>query len=375
MLKIDRRLIKNFDWITFFIIIILTTLGIITIFSATRPPLGIGEHKPFYLKQIIWLFISIIALFLIIIFDYSWFYKTSYPLYIIGIIALLIATFVGKTTMGAQRWIDVGLFSFQPSEFFRVAFIIAFSTYLTNIKILTNLNLLKGLFLFLIIPIVLLLKQPDLGTAVLLTTIFMSLSLIKGVSKKIIIAVIALSILSVPFLGHIFWEGLRDYQKNRIIAFIDPDVDPAGIGYHINQSKITIGSGSLIGKGYLRGTQGPLRFLPEKHTDFIFSVFAEEWGFIGSLFMLLLYLALFLRGIDTAMKSKDEFGKLVAIGITIMFLMYFFVNIGMTLGMMPVVGVPLPFVSYGGTALLSNFIAAGMLINIRMRRFQLFYPY
>ncbi len=375
MFKIDRRLIKNFDWITFLIILVLTVIGITTIFSATRPPLdNIGEHKPFYIKQIIWLVISITALIFVIIFDYSWFYKISYPLYVLGIIALIVATFAGKTTMGAQRWIDLGLFSFQPSEFFRVIFIIAFSTYLTNIKVLTNLNLIKGLFLFLIAPVILLLKQPDLGTAIILVTIFMSLSLIKGVSRKVIVAVTILSIISVPFLGNIFWEGLRDYQKNRIIAFIDPDVDPSGIGYHINQSKISIGSGGFSGKGYLEGTQGPLRFLPEKHTDFIFSVFAEERGFIGSIFLLLLYLVLFLRGIDTALKSKDEFGRLVSIGITAMFLIYFSVNIAMTLGMAPVVGVSLPFVSYGGTALLSNFIAAAILMNIRIRRFQLFYP-
>lgn len=374
MFKIDRRLIKNFDWITFLIILVLTVIGITTIFSATRPPLDIGEHKPFYIKQIIWLVISITALIIVVIFDYSCFYKISYPLYIFGIIALIVATFAGKTTMGAQRWIDLGLFSFQPSEFFRVIFIIAFSTYLTNIRVLTNLNLIKGLFLFLIVPVILLLKQPDLGTAIILVTIFMSLSLIKGVSKKVIVAVIILSIISVPFLGNIFWEGLRDYQKNRIIAFIDPNVDPSGIGYHINQSKISIGSGGFSGKGYLDGTQGPLRFLPEKHTDFIFSVFAEEWGFIGSIFLFLLYLVLFLRAIDTSLKAKDEFGRLVSIGITVMFLIYFSVNIAMTLGMAPVVGVPLPFVSYGGTALLSNFIAAAILMNIRMRRFQLFYP-
>jgi rod shape determining protein RodA len=170
------------------------------------------------------------------------------------------------------------------------------------------------------------------------------------------------------------WEGLKDYQKNRIIAFMEPDVDPAGIGYHLTQSKISIGSGELLGKGYLSGTQGPLRFLPEKHTDFIFSVFSEEWGFAGCLLLLAVYLMLFLRGMDTAVRAKDQFGRLTAAGITAMFFVYFLVNVGMTIGIMPVVGVPLPFMSYGGTALLSNFIAAGILINIRTRRFELFYP-
>ena len=184
---------------------------------------------------------------------------------------------------------------------------------------------------------------------------------------------ILLGILSVPFLGSIVWDGLKDYQKNRIVAFIDPEVDPSGIGYHINQSKVAIGSGQFIGKGYLNGTQGPFRFLPEKHTDFIFAVFAEEWGFLGSVALLFLYLLFILRGLDTARKAKDEFGRLLAVGFSFMFTVYFFVNVSMTLGMMPVVGIPLPFMSYGGTALMTNFLSAGILINIRTRRFELFY--
>lgn len=375
MLKIDRRLIKNFDWITLLIIITLSIIGIMTIYSATRPPLGTGEHPAFYLKQMLWLIISIGALFVIVFFDYIWLYRLSYPLYGLGLLLLLIVLFGGKTSMGAQRWIDLGFLSFQPSEFFRVFFIIAFSSYLANIgrNFLAKISL-KGILIFALVPLILLIKQPDLGTAILLMSLFVVLSISKGLSRKIIVAALIIGLISIPFLGHIFWEGLKDYQKNRIIAFIDPNVDPAGIGYHINQSKISIGSGGFLGKGYLEGTQGPLRFLPEKHTDFIFSIFAEEWGFAGSIVLLAIYLTLFLRGLDTAMRAKDEFGKLTAIGITAMFLVYFFVNIGMTLGMMPVVGVPLPFMSYGGTALLSNFIAAGILINIRTRRFELFYP-
>ncbi len=375
MFKIDRRLIKNFDWITLLMIITLSIIGIMTIYSATRPPLGIGEHSPFYLKQMLWLMISIAALFVIVFFDYTWLYRLSYLFYGLGLLLLLIVLFGGKASMGAQRWISLGFLSFQPSEFFRVFFIIAFSSYLTNIgrNSLAKMSI-KSILIFAIVPLVLLIKQPDLGTAILLMSLFVVLSISKGLSKKIIAAAVIIGLISIPFLGHILWEGLKEYQKNRIIAFIDPNVDPAGIGYHINQSKISIGSGGFFGKGYLEGTQGPLRFLPEKHTDFIFSIFAEEWGFAGSIMLLAIYLALFLRGLGTAMLAKDEFGKLTAIGITAMFLVYFCVNIGMTLGMMPVVGVPLPFMSYGGTALLSNFIAAGILINIRTRRFELFYP-
>jgi rod shape determining protein RodA len=375
MLKIDRRLIKNFDWITFLLIIALALIGIMTIYSATRPTLGIGEHPDFYLKQMLWLIISVGVLLVVVFFDYIWLYRLSYPLYGLGLFLLLLVLFGGRASMGAQRWLSIGLISFQPSEFFRIFFILGFSSYLTNIgRHFVNKPSIKSVFIFAMLPLILLIKQPDLGTAILLMSLFITLSVSKGIRKKIITVVIIIGLISIPFLGHIFWEGLKDYQKNRLIAFIDPEVDPAGIGYHINQSKISIGSGGFFGKGYLKGTQGPLRFLPEKHTDFIFSVFAEEWGFMGSIALLGIYLTLFLRGLDTAMRAKDEFGRLTALGITAMFFIYFCVNIGMTLGIMPVVGVPLPFVSYGGTALLSNFIAAGILINIRTRRFELFYP-
>ena len=374
MMKIDRRLIKNFDWITLLVIVLLTLIGVMTIYSATRPPIGMEGQSDFYMKQLIWLALSIIAIFAITSFDYIWLYRISYPLYGVGIILLLVVLVMGKTSMGAQRWLNLGFFSFQPSEFFRILFIIAFSSYLSNLgKDSEGRIPLPGLIIFGFIPLLLLIKQPDLGTAILLLALFSVLAISKGISKKIIVLALLLGLIAVPFVGHIFWDGLKDYQKNRLIAFMDPEVDPAGIGYHISQSKITIGSGELIGKGYLNGTQGPLRFLPEKHTDFIFAVFAEEWGFAGCLSLLGIYLVLFLRGLDTAAKAKDEVGRLMAIGITAMFFVYFVVNTGMTLGMMPVVGIPLPFVSYGGTSLLSNFIAAGILISIRTRRFELFY--
>jgi rod shape determining protein RodA len=373
-MKIDRRLIKNFDWITFIVIIVLTLIGVMTIYSATRPPIGMGGQPDFYTKQLIWLALSIVVLFVITSFDYIWLFRLSYPLYGIGILLLVVVLVMGKTSMGAQRWLNLGFFSFQPSEFFRIFFIIAFSSYLSNLSKENAGGIpAKGLLIFGIIPLVLLIKQPDLGTAILLLALFAVLAVSKGISRKIIVLALLLGLIAVPFVGHIFWDGLKDYQKNRLVAFMDPEVDPAGIGYHISQSKITIGSGELIGKGYLNGTQGPLRFLPEKHTDFIFAVFAEEWGFAGCITMLGIYFILFLRGLDTAAKAKDEVGRLMAMGITAMFFVYFVVNIGMTLGMMPVVGIPLPFVSYGGTSLLSNFIAAGILISIRTRRFELFY--
>lgn len=375
IIKVDRRLTKNFDWITFGLILCLALLGIITIYSATRPPAGVGGHPDFYSKQIIWLIISIITLFVMMLFDYKWLYRYAYQLYGIGLFLLVVVLIAGRSSMGARRWLSLGFFSFQPSEFFRILFIVGLSAYLAGDgHDSTDRMSAKSVVIFALLPLALLIKQPDLGTAILMVCLFIVLSVSKGVSRKIITVVLLIGIVSVPFLGNIVWNGLKDYQKNRLVAFMDPDVDPSGIGYHINQSKISIGSGGFLGKGYLKGTQGPLRFLPEKHTDFIFAVYAEESGFVGCFFLLSIYMLLFLRGLDTARRAKDEFGRLMAVGITAMFFVYFCVNIGMTLSLMPVVGIPLPFVSYGGTSLLSNFVAAGILINIRTRRFELFYP-
>lgn len=372
-MKIDRRIVKNFDWITLTIILILSVAGILTIYSATRSPIT-NEIPGFYTKQIYWLVISLIALVAVTGFDYNWLRRFSYPLYGIGVFLLLIVLIIGKTGMGAQRWLNLGFLSFQPSEVFKVFLVLALSRYLEEINTqLDIMELLKILFTLALLPFLLIFKQPDLGTSAIVLMVFFALVAIKGLEKKAATLIIIIGIISIPFLGNIMWENLKAYQKNRIVAFMEPEVDPSGIGYHINQSKIAIGSGKLFGKGYLKGTQGPFRFLPEKHTDFIYAVLAEEWGFIGSFLILLLYFALILRGLDTARKAKDEFGRLVAIGITTIFGIHFFVNIGMTMGIMPVVGIPLPFMSYGGTALLTNFIAAGILINVRARRFEIFY--
>jgi len=373
MFNIDRRLIKNFDWITLSVVIIIILIGIMTIYSATRP-LGDGESPRFFARQAIWLLVGITGLFLMVRFDYIWLGRFSVYLYLAGIISLIAVFVFGKSGFGAQRWISFGLFSFQPSEFFKVVYVIMLAHQLSVVNgPISTISFFRIFFFIVFVPFVLLIKQPDLGTALIILIIFLSLMLARGLQKKIVILFVIISLVSLPFLGNIFWEGLKDYQKNRLIAFMEPGADPTGIGYHITQSKITIGSGKFFGKGYLKGTQGPFRFLPEKHTDFIFAAFAEEWGFLGSLLLLFLYIVLILRGLNAAMSAKDDFGRNLALGITFMFLTYFFVNVGMTLGVMPVVGIPLPFMSYGGTALLSNLLSLGILISIRTRRFELFH--
>jgi len=372
MLRIDRRLIKNFDWITLALILLIALIGVMTIYSATRP-LGEGGQPRFYIKQILCLIIGIIALLGVISFDYVWLGRFSLFLYITGVILLVAVLLFGKTGLGAQRWLSLGPLSFQPSEFFKLSYIIMLSYHLSTMQRTLNIPaLLRIFFMIVLLPFIILVKQPDLGMALVIFILFVLLSLGKGLQKKAVILFLVISLISLPFLGNIVWEGLRDYQKSRLVAFLEPGVDPAGIGYQISQSKIAVGSGKVLGKGYLKGTQGPFRFLPEKHTDFIFSVFAEEWGFFGSLVLASLYLLIILRGLDTARNARDEFGRLLALGVIFMFSTYFFINVGMTMGIMPVVGIPLPFMSYGGTALLSNMVAAGILMNIRTRRFYLF---
>ncbi len=375
MIMVDRRIINNFDWSLLLVALMLSLVGVMTIYSATRPVVDV-EQQSFYLKQFYWIGISLICFFLVISIDYRWLIRSGYIFLGIGIFLLVIVLIIGRRGLGAQRWIPLGFLSFQPSEFFKIFFIMAFSCYLSDIKqeaILGLKDLSKMVLIFFLIPALLILKQPDLGTVMILLFIFVSMILTAGVRKKIVVITIIIGLISLPFVGNIVWGGLKEYQKNRIVAFINPDVDPRGVGYNINQSKVSIGSGGFLGKGYLKGTQGPLRFLPERHTDFIFPVFAEEWGFAGSIVLFTMYLFIILRGFDTARRARDLAGSFLALGVTFMFTFYFIINIGMTLGMVPVVGVPLPFVSYGGTALLSNFLAIGILTNVRMRRFALFY--
>lgn len=372
---IDRRLLKNFDWSLLAVVLALSLIGVMTIYSATRPLSG-TEQQSFYLKQLFWLFLGMVCIFLVVRIDYRWLNRVAYIFFAIGAILLIVVLVAGRVGLGAQRWITLGPISFQPSEFFKIFFVLAISRYLTDIQLRGMLGfkeLLQMVLVFVFLPLILILKQPDMGTAMMLLFIFFSMIVIAGIKKKLLIMAVIIAITSSPFIGHIVWTGLKDYQKQRLIAFIHPESDPQGTSYHINQSKITIGSGRLLGKGYLRGTQGPLRFLPERHTDFIFSIFAEEWGFTGSVFLFLLYLFIILRGFDTAKKARDPEGRYLALGVTFMLSFYFIINVGMTLGILPVVGVPLPFMSYGGTALLSNFLAIGILINVRMRRFLLFY--
>jgi len=308
---IDRRLINNFDWGIFLIPIIITTIGIMTIYSATRPVSG-GTHSTFYLRQIYWLATGIILFLITISIDYRWYLKFAYPIFVLCLLLLVIVLVRGDNGMSARRWIHLGIISFQPSELFKLSLILALSRYLSlKGEPLTLRDIAIVFIVFLCIPAILILRQPDLGTGVMLVLVSISIILTRGVKKNILLFSLILCVISLPIAGRIVWKGLKEYQRQRIVAFINPQADPQGVGYHIQQSKVSIGSGGLTGKGYLRGTQGPYRFLPENHTDFIFSIFAEEWGFTGSLVLFSLYLYLFWKGLETAHLARDTAGALL----------------------------------------------------------------
>jgi rod shape determining protein RodA len=283
--------------------------------------------------------------------------------------------------MGAQRWLAVGPFVFQPSELAKLAVTLALARYFAEDPRRGGYDL-KDLAVpgaMVLVPLLLVLKQPDLGTALMLLLTSSLVVMIAGVRLRSVLAVLVAGVILVSLVFFVspvrnkIWGSLKPYQQNRIKAFIDPGSDPLGSGYHANQAKIAVGSGQIIGKGYRKGTQSQMAFLPERHTDFIFAVIAEETGLVGASVLILLYLVLLLIGVDTAKNAKDRLGVLMAGGIVSMISLYVFINVGMAVGIVPVVGVPLPLVSYGGTSIITTFLALGLLLNIQTRRFQLFY--
>lgn len=361
---IDRRLFLHFDWVVFLVTISLCLIGILNIYSAAL----MDSDNNLYEKQLIWFSIGLALMILVTFVNYIHLERLAYPIYTIAIILLIATILTGRTAGGAKRWLSIGFASFQPSEFAKIAIILILSKYFSAIKIPLRGLSLKELIvpsIIAFIPFIIIVKQPDMGTAVIIFLIFASMVIFAKVRLKLVIGITAISLPLIP----IAWRFLKDYQKARLMSFLDPTLDPLGTGYHIMQSKIAVGSGGIIGNGFTNGTQGQLRFLPEHHTDFIFSVLAEEWGFIGSFFVLILYFVLVLWGLNIAQNAKDRLGAFLAFGVSFMFLWHILINIGMVTGMLPVVGVPLPFMSYGGSFLITTMIGAGILANVSMRRF------
>jgi rod shape determining protein RodA len=361
----DRRLVVNFDWILLLTVCVLAGVGILNLFSATAS--WQMSSTPIYAKQMVWLGGGLLLVLLICCFDYRHLEHFAILGYLLTIGMLLLVLLMGKTSMGATRWINLGFFNLQPSEVIKIVMILLLARIFGRTAQPEGFNMVElwQPALLLLIPVGLILKQPDLGTALMLVFISLSMLIFAGLRRSTMFGLLFLGVVT-AVLG---WFGLHDYQKARIRTFLNPEADPLGSGYHIIQSKIAVGSGGFWGKGFLQGTQSQLSFLPERHTDFAFSVFAEEWGFFGSSLLLLGYMFLIIWGIYIARRASDRFGMFLAIGVTAMIFWHIVVNLGMVIGLLPVVGVPLPLFSYGGTSMVTTMVGIGLLMSVSMRRF------
>ena len=361
----DRRLIQNFDWMLLIIVLSLAASGLITLYSAARA--GLPITQAFFAKQLMWYGVGFVVMIASFLVSYKQLDQYAYAAYAICIVLLVAVLVAGKLVAGSKRWLVFGPISFQPSELAKVAVILVLARYYSrtaNTKGMRLRDLVIPMFMI-AVPFFLIVKQPDLGTAMVILLIAASLTVFIKIEKRALIAIVSFGTVAIPMT----WLLLKGYQKQRILTFLEPDRDPLGAGYHIIQSKIAIGSGMLSGKGFLKGTQNALSFLPEHHTDFIFSVLAEDWGFMGSAAVLFIFLILIVWGLNIAHGCRDPFGAILAIGITALIGWEVFINIGMVMGLMPVVGIPLPFVSYGGSAILSMMLCMGILMNISMRKY------
>jgi len=362
---IDRRLFIHFDWTLLGLVLILASIGILNLYSITSHWEVSGT--PVYLKQTFWLLIGLFLMVTIAFIEYRFYSDFAYIIYTVSVFLLLVVLTYGIITSGAQRWIRIGFINFQPSELVKISFVFALAKFFHRPPGREGFSLkhLGFPFLLLLIPMLLILKQPDLGTAIVLALVFFSTLLFVKIrwSSFLAISIVGASILP------LVWRFLKEYQKKRIITFFNPDLDPLGAGYHLIQSKIAVGSGGIVGKGFMKGTQCKLGFLPERQTDFIFSVLGEEWGLIGSLLIVLLYFSLIMWGLRIAVHAKDRFGAVLSFGVVAILFWHIFINIAMVLGLMPVVGIPLPLLSYGGSFLVSTLIGIGLLLNVSMRRY------
>jgi len=351
--------------------LIIATLGVLSIYSSTFQKEGAWQD--IHLRQILWLGMGLICFLGMANFNYRKLWDANYFIYGIALFFLLLVFGLGIVRLGAQRWLKFAGFNFQPSEFAKLAIVIFLARYFSR-KSVNDTSLLSGKFgilrgiilpfIFVAIPMFLIIEQPDLGSGLMLMLVFVCLLYITNVRLRYIFTLIISLVLPLPFL----WHFLHGYQKQRLLVFLNPNIDPLGAGYTVIQSRIAIGSGGFWGRGWLSGSQSQLYFLPESHTDFIFATFSEQWGFLGSCLLILLYYLIIRQGFVIAQRTQDSFGKLLAYGISLLLAIQVFINIAMNMGLAPVVGLPLPLMSYGGSSVLVTFIALGILTNIDRTR-------
>ena len=359
--------ITKYDFSIVFISLILCGVGLFNIYSATGTSTVEGV-KGLFSRQLISVAVGIALMIFFVMIDYRKLGYLPYILYGVSILLLVVVLVLGRSAYGARRWISIGFLNLQPSELAKFSTILALARYFTydiNVEGYSLRDLLIPT-LIAVVPAGLIVIQPDLGSGLLLLIAVFSLFAFLKIRRSSLIIVAVVASIAVPVVYNF---ALKDYQRKRVLTFINPELDPRGAGYNSLQSKIAVGSGRLTGKGYMKGTQTHLNFLPEHHTDFIFSVLAEEHGFIGSVVLLLLYALLFVSGVRIASKAGDKMGVLVAVGFTAMLFWQTFINIGMVTGIMPIVGVTLPFMSYGGSSVIMTFAVVGMLQSISIRRY------
>ena len=359
------RLRERFDWPLFISAALVAVVGIVNLYSATSVYSGARAEQ--YVNQVYWLVAGgILAVFAASV-DYRHFERLGYVVYIVGVLCLVLVFILGRDIRGSARWIVLGTFQFQPSEFMKLALAIALAKFLHDDPRGEG-RTLKDLVvpvLLTVIPVVLILRQPDLGTAIILMLIFFSIALLIRLRWGSVAALAGIS----TVLVSLAWSyGLKDYQRQRVTSFLNPEADLRGAGWQAHHARVAIGNGGLFGQGYMRGTQNQFKFLPDQYSDFPFPVFAEDWGFVGGVLLLGLYGFLSIWAIRVASQSKDRFGAALSVGIGAMIFWQAFINLGMVLGLLPVVGVTLPLFSSGGSSVLTVLIGVGLLMNVSMRR-------
>ncbi len=353
--------LQRVSWSYVALVILIGLVGYAMLYSAAG-----GDHEPWAWRHAVRLAFGLAVMLAVAMIDPRFWYRWAYAIYALSLVSLLTVEVVGSLSKGAQRWIDLGFVQLQPSEVMKIALVLALARYFHGVSLaqVGRPLLLVPPLLLIALPAVLVLKQPDLGTATMLLAGGGILLFLAGVRWWKFALAFGGAAAALPVL----WQQLHDYQRQRVLTFLNPEADPLGSGYHIIQSKIALGSGGLWGKGYLQGSQAQLSFLPEKHTDFVFTMLAEEQGLIGGLVVLGLYLAVFLLGLAFAFRTRSHFGRLLAAGVSVTFFLYAAINVAMVTGLIPVVGVPLPLVSYGGTAMMTVLVGCGLALGVDVHR-------
>lgn len=352
---------RELYWPMVGLVVVLNLIGIALLYSAAQ-----GDMDPWASRQLARFVLLIPVMIIIALVDIQFWVRIAYWLYGFGVVLLIVVEIMGFVGMGAQRWVNIGGFTFQPSEYMKVALVLALARYyhFVHANEINRPLVMAPVALLMLVPAALILKQPNLGTASILIMTGAGVMFLAGVTWKLFAAGIVGVVSAVP----VVWHFLHDYQKRRVDTFLDPASDPLGAGYNIMQSKIAIGSGQFFGKGFLEGSQNQLNFLPEKQTDFIFTMLCEEFGMVGGVGILFLYALLIVMGYRVALASRNQFGRLVAGGISVVMFIHLFINVAMVMGLIPVVGVPLPFLSYGGSVLIAMMIGYGFVLNAYIYR-------